>query len=108
MQSTPKHLSQFATKQNHKVFWLTQATINRMHKSAITKDTPVPISKISQSVKVCIASKCLIKSSNAAPIITGMPKKKENSVAALRDVPKSNAPIIVEPERLVPGINAKH
>ena len=43
-----------------------------------------------------------------APNITGIPKKNENSAAALRDIPKNKEPIIVEPDREVPGIKAKH
>jgi hypothetical protein len=35
-----------------------------------------------------------------------MARKKENSVAALRDRPKSRPPMIVAPEREVPGISA--
>src|SRR5574343_453682 len=35
-----------------------------------------------------------------------MARKKENSVAALRDRPKSRPPMMVAPEREVPGINA--
>src|SRR5260363_438727 len=34
--------------------------------------------------------------------------RKENSVATRRSKPKSSAPIMVEPERETPGINAKH
>ncbi|MNJ81610.1 hypothetical protein D3C77_804990 [compost metagenome] len=37
-----------------------------------------------------------------------MAKKKENSVAALRDRPNSRPPIMVEAEREVPGIKARH
>ena len=36
----------------------------------------------------------------------GMARKNENSVAALRDRPKSIPPMIVAPERDVPGISA--
>ncbi len=42
-----------------------------------------------------------------APSIVGMARKNENSVAALRDRPNSMPPMMVEPERLVPGIRAK-
>jgi hypothetical protein len=41
-----------------------------------------------------------------APISVGMARKKENSVAARRDSPKSRPPMIVAPEREVPGIRA--
>lgn len=39
-----------------------------------------------------------------APIMVGTAKKKVNSAAATRDTPISKAPIIVAPERDVPGI----
>jgi hypothetical protein len=35
-----------------------------------------------------------------------MARKKENSVAARRDSPKNRPPMIVAPEREVPGISA--
>src|SRR5258706_16139438 len=38
----------------------------------------------------------------------GTARKNENSVAALRDRPKSMPPTMVAPERDVPGISAKH
>ncbi len=43
-----------------------------------------------------------------APPITGIAKKKENSVATALGNPKSIPPIMVAPEREVPGINAAH
>ena len=36
----------------------------------------------------------------------GTAKKKENSAAALRESPKNKPPIMVEPERDMPGISA--
>ena len=42
-----------------------------------------------------------------APNITGIARKKVNSAATYLDTPKSNAPIIVAPEREVPGTNDK-
>jgi len=38
----------------------------------------------------------------------GTARKNENSVAAGRDKPKSMPPMMVAPEREVPGIRAKH
>ena len=38
----------------------------------------------------------------------GTARKNENSVAALRDRPNSMPPMMVAPEREVPGISAKH
>ena len=43
-----------------------------------------------------------------APISVGIARKKLNSVAALRDRPSSMPPMIVAPERLVPGIMPRH
>ncbi|MNH40399.1 hypothetical protein D3C79_1017180 [compost metagenome] len=40
--------------------------------------------------------------------MVGMARKNENSVAALRDRPNSRPPMMVEPEREVPGIIARH
>ncbi|MNG39424.1 hypothetical protein D3C84_1275020 [compost metagenome] len=40
--------------------------------------------------------------------MVGIARKKENSVAVLRDRPNSNPPMMVEPERDVPGIIARH
>ena len=42
-----------------------------------------------------------------APIIVGMARKKVNSAAAVLESPKINAPIIVTPEREVPGTAAR-
>ena len=38
----------------------------------------------------------------------GTARKNENSVAARRDKPNSMPPMMVAPEREVPGISAKH
>ncbi len=38
-----------------------------------------------------------------APAIVGIPMKKENSAAVVRSKPRMSAPIIVAPEREVPG-----
>ncbi|MNC83978.1 hypothetical protein D3C75_1382390 [compost metagenome] len=40
--------------------------------------------------------------------MVGMARKNENSVAALRDRPNSSPPMMVDPEREVPGIIARH
>ncbi|MNP65872.1 hypothetical protein D3C76_1615030 [compost metagenome] len=40
--------------------------------------------------------------------MVGIARKNENSVAVLRDRPNSKPPMIVEPEREVPGIIARH
>lgn len=41
-----------------------------------------------------------------APSIAGIAIKNENSAAAVRDIPRQQAPSTVEPERDVPGIIA--
>ena len=40
--------------------------------------------------------------------MVGMARKKENSAAERLSAPRSSAPTIVEPEREVPGIIARH
>jgi len=42
-----------------------------------------------------------------APSIVGIAIKKENSAAAVRERPRSDAPRIVAPERDVPGISER-
>ena len=42
------------------------------------------------------------------PTITGIAKKNENSAAATVESPDTQPPIIVEAERDIPGIIAKH
>ena len=49
------------------------------------------------------ASKKSLNSKRLAPSIAGIAKTKVNSLAATREAPKISAPIIVAPERLVPG-----
>lgn len=44
--------------------------------------------------------------SRLAPSIVGIARKNENSAAINLDVPKSKAPIIVEPDLEVPGTSA--
>ena len=65
-----------------------------------------PINKIihSKDVKLNPAFKSLRA---LAPIIVGIAKKNENSAAIKREEPIKVAPIIVEPDLEVPGINAK-
>ena len=42
-----------------------------------------------------------------APSITGILRKNENSAAMCLEVPSKSPPMMVAPERDVPGINAK-
>lgn len=65
----------------------------------------------SRSVNHSIPEKCppcLMSFRRLAPAMTGTLKKKENSVAATLPTESNIAPIIVAPERDVPGINARH
>ena len=43
-----------------------------------------------------------------APNMTGIPRKKVNSAATVREVPTRIPPIMVEPERDVPGTNGEY
>jgi len=52
--------------------------------------------------------KTLSKSCAAAASIVGIARKKENSAAAVRENPISSPPIIVAPDRDIPGKNARH
>ena len=65
--------------------------------------TTVPITKTVSSVAEN-ASPNFIILRKLNPNITGTARKNVNSAAATLDTPISNEPIIVEPERDVPGI----
>ena len=52
------------------------------------------------------SARCFHASYAPAQISVGTARKNENSVAARRDRPNSNPPMMVAPERDVPGINA--
>ena len=68
-----------------------------------TNAVAIPSNNTANSVPV--KSNPNFKSFNALiPIITGTARKNVNSAAATLDTPISNAPIIVAPERDVPGI----
>ena len=65
----------------------------------------------SRSVNHSIPEKwppCFMSFKRLAPAITGTLKKKENSVAATLPTDSNMAPIMVAPEREVPGIKARH
>lgn len=71
----------------------------------VTKAVIIPTAKIQSSIGV--KARPNFKSlKSAAPNITGIAKKNVNSVATVRETPKSNAPTIVAPERDVPGKTA--
>ncbi|EKC71969.1 hypothetical protein LEA_06984 [human gut metagenome] len=65
--------------------------------------TTVPITKTVSSVTEN-ASPNFIILRKLNPNITGTARKNVNSAAATLETPINNAPIIVEPEREVPGI----
>ena len=71
-----------------------------------TKAVTIPTNKtpISEIPKLFPFNKNLTIFNPLAPNITGIPKKKENSVATKRELPIMIAPKIVAPEREVPGI----
>ena len=71
-----------------------------------TNDTTQPTLSIAISIPLIPAPSA--KNFNnliaLAPNMTGIAKKKVNSAATYLDTPSSKAPIIVAPERDVPGI----
>ena len=81
-------------------------TKNLMANNDTTKAAIIPIIKMVSSVFVKIKPNFKIFR-RLAPNITGIAKKKVNSAAIVLDVPIKIAPIIVAPERDVPGINDK-
>lgn len=64
----------------------------------------IPVAKISAS-KLVNDRPNLASFTRLAPSITGMAKKKVNSAATVREVPIRIAPMMVAPEREVPGIS---
>ena len=68
---------------------------------AVTR--PTTKIQISKGVKL---NPNLTNLNRAAPNMTGIAKKKVNSVATVRETPKIKAPTIVAPERDVPGNTA--
>ena len=70
--------------------------------------TSVPITRITSSLPVIAtpAAIYLITLRRLAPNITGTARKKVNSAAVALETPISNAPMIVAPERDVPGNTA--
>ena len=75
--------------------------------NALKKAAIIPKTKTGASAATSSNSRCLYKSYTLAATNVGIAKKNENSVAAWRDKPNNKPPIIVAPERDVPGINAK-
>ena len=75
---------------------------NLMTATETRKAVTVPSSNIISSVELKLRPnlRSLIKE---APAMVGMPIKKQNSAAVVRSRPKSRAPMMVAPEREVPG-----
>ena len=78
-------------------------TTNKAEINAATKPTA-----IFNMLSWVNTSALRIRSNVAAPNMVGIAKKKENSVAALRDNPENIPPTMVAPDRDVPGIIATH
>ena len=70
-----------------------------------TKATATPVTSITISPEVNVKPN-FISFRRLAPNITGIARKKVNSVAAALETPINSAPIIVAPERDVPGNTA--
>ena len=79
----------------------------RTHRKADTKAEKPPSPNMGKSAADSSA-RSLYSEYTVAPNKVGIARKNENSVAARRDRPKAIAPMMVAPERLVPGISAKH
>ena len=74
-----------------------------MARTDTTKDTTTPTIRMISSVELK-AKPNLTSFRRLAPNITGIARKKVNSAATVRDVPARIPPIMVDPERDVPGI----
>lgn len=75
---------------------------NRMTTTDTAKATAIPTISMDHS-DALKARPDFSSFSRLAPNITGMARKNVNSAATVLDMPKSKAPIIVAPERDVPG-----
>src|ERR1700675_4801724 len=75
----------------------------RTANAALTKEATDPTPMTARSSN-CREWRALNSSSTVAPNIVGIARKNENSVAAGRDRPRSRPPMMVAPEREVPGI----
>ena len=76
---------------------------NLMTTTDTTNATTIPVKRIASSIPVKLNPNLIIFK-RLAPNITGIARKNVNSAAATLDTPINNAPIIVAPEREVPGI----
>ena len=69
---------------------------------------PTTMAKLNSPVMATGFFQSFNSSYAVAPPITGIAKKKENSVATVLGKPNNIPPIMVAPEREVPGIKAAH
>ncbi len=76
-----------------------------MHAIDTRNAVTIPISSITASAAVN-ANPNLTNFRSDAPNITGIPRKKVNSAATVRETPSISPPSMVEPERDVPGSTA--
>src|SRR5688572_9583045 len=83
---------------------LTKRMKNLTASNALTNDT-MQLMTIGPASSPAIAVRSFHNSYTVAEIRTGTATKKENSAAVLRDRPQSRPPMIVAPERLVPGMS---
>ena len=69
--------------------------------------TAQPTARIAQSSHVIAIPSAtnLTTFKRLAPAMTGIARKNENSAAATRETPSRREPIMVEPERDVPGMS---
>ena len=76
-------------------------------RSATIKETAKPVAR-TPAWWASILYPCFMRVYADAAHIVGTARKKENSAATSRDVPRRMAPIIVAAERDVPGTIARH
>ena len=77
-----------------------------MARTDTIKDTAIPTTRITTSQEVKSSPNFTIFS-RLAPNITGIARKKVYSAASVLDAPSKIPPMIVAPEREVPGISAR-
>lgn len=88
-----------------KSFFLIYPIRNRITTTDTTNATTIPTAKMVHSAALN-AMPNFRSFNRLAPNITGIARKKVNSAATVLEIPSSNAPIIVAPEREVPGKTA--
>ena len=74
----------------------------------IPKPAVIPIMIICDTVNSDLTSDASNSTKVEAPNIVGIAIRKENRVASIRLMPKNRAAVMQTPERLAPGMNARH